>query len=705
VIDLNNLRAFDTETHLIAPGNLAPRIVCASIAGPTPGDERVVERKDALRTFRGCIAGRGVIGGHNLCYDFGVMAAEWPELVREIFKVLEEDRAVDSGLLEALDSIALGCLYRDRHTNAPIGRYTLAYLEGIYRGVDRSESKGENSWRLRYSELDGVPLEKWPGEAVQYPRDDARGTYEVLKVQLVPPAGERRNVGMIHQEMRAAWALHLISTWGLRTDPELTEHVVGAIQKEHDESREKFLASGIVKTRKCKKVKGELERVDFWDDITGIEIPMRYCEDKEILRNLVSLAYAGNPPLTAGGVSGDRKVATDRDTLVNSGNELLEEYGEAGPNEKLLSTYSELLTLGTEIPINPSYTVILESDRTSCSKPNIQQLPRKSMVRNCFVPRDGWVFVSVDYSSLELVTLAKITLDIFGHSAMADAINAGRDLHLQLAANLSHKSYEEALALKKAGDKQMLALRQVAKPTNFGTPGGMGAPKQVLAARKEGTKFCEVAGELEKCGSKGIVYNYYNGKDIAPTCVVCLDIAERAREAYLSTWREMPEYFRICSGLAEGCQNGTPVESLSQGGLLRLEPSFCAVANHGFQNLAAVGAKDALWEVSRECYADPSSILYGNCRPVAFIHDEVFSEIREEVLTEAANRKTEIMIATMQKHCVGVKVGAEPAACRRWFKNASAVHDADGRLIPWWPTDWAWGPDQKKMAYDRSRLP
>ena len=718
MIDLSLLKAYDCETFLIEPGNLTPRLVCASVADGREGSERVGDRAAAKRTFLGCIAGKGVLGGANIAFDLGVAAAEWPEVLDAIFKALEEGRVVDTHLLEALHDNARGCLFKDPATGAPFRRYNLLMLEQRYLDKDRSADKhGENAWRLRYRELAEVPLDQWPNEALQYPRDDARGTFDVLARQLAPavegvsPSPEpRHNVQMIHQEAQAAFALHLMSVWGMRTDPEMVAKVVGDIEREHVESRQKFLAAGLVKLRKARGG-AEPEIPDVPPDS---ECPRGYMyqADTAVLRARVETAYQGNPPLTDGGESGDRKISTARETLESSGDPLLEEYGEAGPNEKLFSTYCDILRQGTAVPINTSYSVIQATDRTSSSNPNVQNLPRKSWVRYCFAPRpwgplarDRTVLCSVDYNGVELVTLAQIVYWMFGHSAMRDAINAGQDLHSRLAGDILRISYDEAIKLKKAGDPKFKGMRQVCKPTNFGTGGGMAPPKQVLAARKDGVKYCEASGVLEVCGSRGKVTEYQPSPysqpyAIAPTCVVCLELGIEFKQAYLNTWVEMPEYFKAIGMLAEECARGVPVEALSKGHMLRLDPNFCALSNFGFQNLAAVGAKDALWRLSKECYTDRKSVLFNNARPVTFIHDEVIMEVREEFAHECALRQTEIMVSTMQEHCPDVKVAAEPALMRRWFKNAELAKDKAGRLRPWWPKDWAWPLDQKQMQAD-----
>ena len=85
---------------------------------------------------------------------------------------------------------------------------------------------------------------------------------------------------------------------------------------------------------------------------------------------------------------------------------------------------------------------------------------------------------------------------------------------------------------------------------------------------------------------------------------------------------------------------------------------------------------------------------------MVFVHDEIFAELREEVAHECALRQAEIMVEVEKEHCPGVKGGAVPALCRRWFKNAEATYDKSGRLACWWPKDWSWEPDQVIMKRD-----
>jgi DNA polymerase I-like protein with 3'-5' exonuclease and polymerase domains len=70
---------------------------------------------------------------------------------------------------------------------------------------------------------------------------------------------------------------------------------------------------------------------------------------------------------------------------------------------------------------------MVRSGRTSCSGPNIQQIPRESVFRQAFVPSPGHFLLAVDYSFIELRTLAAHLLHRYGSSTLAEVIKEGMD--------------------------------------------------------------------------------------------------------------------------------------------------------------------------------------------------------------------------------------------------------------------------------------
>lgn len=116
--------------------------------------------------------------------------------------------------------------------------------------------------------------------------------------------------------------------------------------------------------------------------------------------------------------------------------------------------------------LHPTFDVLKTTGRTSAfGNISSQNLPRDERLRSLFVPSPGHVFLDADYSAVEMATLAQATLAQFGgQSTMAEAINAGIDLHRLIASRMTGKPEDQITKDE----------RQKAKAVNFGFPGGMG---------------------------------------------------------------------------------------------------------------------------------------------------------------------------------------------------------------------------------------
>ena len=64
--------------------------------------------------------------------------------------------------------------------------------------------------------------------------------------------------------------------------------------------------------------------------------------------------------------------------------------------------------------------------RMSCSKPNLQQVPRDRAYRACFRPADGRALVKADFSQIEL----RIAAEIANDERLIAAYAAGEDVHI-----------------------------------------------------------------------------------------------------------------------------------------------------------------------------------------------------------------------------------------------------------------------------------
>ena len=96
--------------------------------------------------------------------------------------------------------------------------------------------------------------------------------------------------------------------------------------------------------------------------------------------------------------------------------------------------------------------------RLSSSKPNLQNVPvcknDKFSIRRCFVPRQGYVFLSLDYSQIDLRILAHFSKD----SILCSSFLKGEDIHCRTAAEIFNIPIEQV-------DQQQ---KRKAKSVNFG---------------------------------------------------------------------------------------------------------------------------------------------------------------------------------------------------------------------------------------------
>jgi DNA polymerase-1 len=129
---------------------------------------------------------------------------------------------------------------------------------------------------------------------------------------------------------------------------------------------------------------------------------------------------------------------------------------------KLKSTYIDALPPLVDARtgrIHPSFHQLgAATGRLSASNPNVQNIPIRGVegarIREAFIPADGRVLVSADYSQVELRILAHYS----GDESLVEAFIRGDDVHRRTAAEVA------GIALADVSDEQ----RARAKAVNFG---------------------------------------------------------------------------------------------------------------------------------------------------------------------------------------------------------------------------------------------
>ncbi len=200
---------------------------------------------------------------------------------------------------------------------------------------------------------------------------------------------------------------------------------------------------------------------------------------------------------------GDRKLPTGKKTHsgFSTDSDVLEELSANTDDpvpplilryrmlNKLLSTY--VLTLPSLINSDTGriHTSFFQTGtatgRLSSKNPNLQNIPIRTeegrKIRDAFVPKNGCVLMSADYSQIELVVLAHLS----GDKNLKEAFMAGEDVHKDTAAKI-FRVFPEMVTQQQ---------RRVAKTINFGIMYGMSAfrlSKDLKISRAEAKKFIDV---------------------------------------------------------------------------------------------------------------------------------------------------------------------------------------------------------------------
>jgi DNA polymerase I len=222
---------------------------------------------------------------------------------------------------------------------------------------------------------------------------------------------------------------------------------------------------------------------------------------------------------------------------IQTNREVLEELAEKYELPRLIIEYREVSKLkSTYVDALPNLIsprdgrvhttlnqTVAATGRLSSENPNLQNIPIRSelgqRIRRAFVPADGCVLLSADYSQIELRLLAHITED----AEMLDAFQKGEDIHSRTA--------RKVFGAK--SDAELKEKRRVAKIVNFAIAyavGAFGLAPRVGITRTEAKKVIED------------YYNTFKGvrkyMEETPEKVRAADGVVRS---LLGRWRKLPD--------------------------------------------------------------------------------------------------------------------------------------------------------------------
>lgn len=692
--------AIDTETELIQ-GTSIPRVALISVSD---GRKHRLIRPEDLDAFLDLHSQADFVA-HNASFDFAVIRKVLKDPLPWV-EVAHSGRLHDTMILDALIRLA-------RDDSYPNPR-DLGTLSKLYLGVVIDK---DDPFRLRYSELLDRSWDSVDVGFFRYAIKDAIATRKLWDVL-------RRIASDLIKPFEGDLLSGAIDRFGILTE---SLQVRGAIALSEIERNGIALDRSLVESTR-KKLSGEIESL--------IEQIQRLPETE----GLFKFSRSGGLVLTA-----SMKPATNQGRLLEilkaiSEELSLEDVPQSEKTRKITSSikywgqYSErslFLSLWVRLEevaklfqffaglksekIHPRYTTLVRTGRTSASGPNIQQLPRTGGFREMIIPSKGSLFLGIDYSAIELRTLAAVLERRYGRSRLADVLREGVDPHAFTASMFRGVSLEEFSRLP---DRKK--LRQQAKALNFGIPGGLGAKSLVSYAAttygvdlslEEATLFRDrlikeiypELGEYLKEDSIGTLSS--NLRTSAFRVRSCFDsdgtfgavkriVSGKGRssgEAYgeafvsriwdsLRTLNQNPKLRNLIAQRQGGDLLSrelffSPVVTIT--GRLRGKVGFSQSRNTPFQGIAADGAKIALWNLFRSGF-----------RVVAFIHDEFLIELPVEVdHTEEAFRINRILCESMEQLSGSVPIACEYALSNRWYKEAEAVFDDKKKLRLWKPRE------------------
>ena len=130
---------------------------------------------------------------------------------------------------------------------------------------------------------------------------------------------------------------------------------------------------------------------------------------------------------------------------------------------KAYSTYVKgmLAAIGDDGRVHPTFNIHgTRTGRLSCKQPNVQNIPRESLLRGMFVPREGYKFIEVDLNQAELRSLACLSKD----PGLIDIYTStDRSIHDEMALHLYGPDWDHEDKMK-------------AKMVNFGIVYGREGP-------------------------------------------------------------------------------------------------------------------------------------------------------------------------------------------------------------------------------------
>lgn len=708
--------ALDNETHLIAPGYAAPHIVCVAVSSAN-GDTLHHIQGSAKRAWERALRSDAIIANVNLHFDAASVCATWPDLIPLVFEAYEANRMICLRVAQRLIDIANGKLtpkmrysayalakrYLDKERDKGEDTWRLRYGELATVPLEQWPQDAINYPLEDSNDAYQIALKVLPSPLL---RDAGFQSLKAFALYLQTCRGIRTDPVACAQLIAATEAeiercTKLCIRKGL-----IKPNKKGKLTKQLKLARERFRASlpadtqarldtAVAETKAYNAAQQRQARSDVRvtygldakaltlaakrldklrkADIDHAELLLRwysYGYSKPLYKALRGLARKPQPFKAAGvRITKSGLLSVNAEACKLSGDKALQALATYTSANTLLKK-AQRMAKGSYIPLQTSYETPMGTGRTSSRASeaplvgdNFQNFRRSAMhlddgtelpgMRECIIPRAGYLFCSIDLDSAEMRGFAQHAYEHLGWSCLRDALNAGQNPHRLLGSDILRCSYLEFERYYKANDPEARRAAQFAKIPNFALLGG---------------------------GGWRILPDYARGMGI----ILSDAEAKHLAELFHARWREVKlmhkHYKEFIHDVFE-----QPITRR-----LRYVDRYAQACNGQFQSRIADAAGLGVIELAKAEYL-PDGCLRGSYT-VLHLHDENLIEVPEYSASEHAWRATDTMINAANVFLPNAQMTAKPALMRRFSKGAEhIVHeikkDSDGNplLLVWEP--------------------
>lgn len=562
--------------------------------------------------------------GANVAFDCSVLIRRVANARPHILRALREMRVIDVQHAAKLVDIA---------ETGFSTKYNLGHLSKRYLSIELDK----DAWRTDYDKLTNVPPKWYPDGAADYALLDTWTPKQIMdRVMQVRPDA----LGILAHLTAADWALHEAEINGIYAHPERTRRLVSKVNERLENVTKVMNEGGLLRPDGVKDEAKAREYLVLVD-------PKCARTPKKDEPSLTAEATEE----AAESVKRRLKAGENVPQGVQDAARYVQAYSEFVSAGKLKTTARNLL-LGFDLPLQTRFNSCLRTYRTSSSMPDdpamqvglqMQNPPRVSGLRECFVAEEGEDIIGADYGQAELFSLAQLCKVLFGFSVLGDVLNSGQDVHIWFASKILGCTYDEAKA-----HPRIKHYRQLGKVANFGLPGGLGAASLVNYA------WANYGVALTEDEAKDLIRMW---KAAFPCCV---------------------KYLGWVSDKGYPWEVNHPIT-----GFIKGMAGYTDGANIGFQALTAYYAKTACIRVVLACY-DPESPLYG-FKLWNFVHDELLLRGPQARAKAAAVELQRIMVQAAAEVLPDYPIKADPFRSDVWSKKIPDNQDLDKpfRLDAW----------------------